>query len=63
LDAYFASSIQPWDVAAGVLIAREAGGLITSITGRAFDLRRPELAAAATAQLHAELLQALSRAE
>jgi myo-inositol-1(or 4)-monophosphatase len=63
LDAYFASSIQPWDVAAGILIAREAGALITSITGRAFDLRRPDLAVAATAELHAELLQALSRAE
>ena len=34
LDAYFASSIQSWDVAAGVLIAREAGAVITSITGR-----------------------------
>lgn len=63
LDAYFASSIQSWDVAAGVLIAREAGAVITSITGRVFDLRRPDLAVAATAELHAELIQALSRAE
>jgi len=63
LDAYFASSPQPWDVAAGVLIAREAGAVLTSIAGSAFDLRHPELAASATAPLHAELLQALSRAE
>ncbi len=63
LDAYFASSIQSWDVAAGILIAREAGAVITSISGSRFDLRRPDLAAAATIELHAELIQALSRAE
>lgn len=63
LDAYFASSIKTWDVAAGILIAREAGAVITSINGREFDLWRPDLAVAATAQMHAELLQALSRAE
>jgi myo-inositol-1(or 4)-monophosphatase len=63
LDAYFASSVKSWDVAAGVLIAREAGAVITSINGREFDLWRPDLAAAATAEMHAELLQALSRAE
>jgi myo-inositol-1(or 4)-monophosphatase len=63
LDAYFASSIQVWDVAAGVLVAREAGAFVTSIMGRDFDLRRPDLAVAATAELHAELLETLSRAE
>jgi myo-inositol-1(or 4)-monophosphatase len=63
LDAYFASSVHSWDVAAGVLIAREAGAVVTSISGTAFDLRRPNLAAAVTAELHTELLKALSRAE
>lgn len=63
LDAYFASSLQVWDVAAGVLIAREAGASVTSIMGSAFDLRRPNLAVAARSQLHAELLKTLSRAE
>jgi myo-inositol-1(or 4)-monophosphatase len=63
LDAYFASSLKSWDVAAGVLIAREAGAVLTSLGGREFDLQRPDLAVAATAEVHAELLQALSRAE
>jgi myo-inositol-1(or 4)-monophosphatase len=63
LDAYFASSVQVWDVAAGVLVAREAGASISSIMGSDFDLRRPDLAVAATADLHSELLQALSLAE
>lgn len=63
LDAYFVSSIHLWDVGAGVLLAREAGAVVTSILGRNFDLRRPDLAVAATSDLHLELLQALSRAE
>lgn len=63
LDAYFASSLHPWDMAAGVLIAREAGAMLTGVTGREFDLRRPDLALAATAELHAELKQILARAE
>jgi len=63
LDAYFASSLYVWDVGAGVLVAREAGATVTSIMGHTFDLRRPDLAIAATADLHAELLQALARAE
>jgi myo-inositol-1(or 4)-monophosphatase len=63
LDAYFASSVYVWDVGAGVLVAREAGAVVTSIVGRTFDLRQPDLAVAGTANLHVELLQALSRAE
>ncbi len=63
LDAYFASSVHVWDVAAGVLIAREAGAVVTSIAGGAFDLRRPNLLTAATRGLHAELLGALKQAE
>ncbi len=63
LDAYFASSVKVWDVGAGVLVAREAGAVVMSILGQDFDLRRPDLAVAATAELHAELLEALSRAE
>jgi len=63
LDAYFASSVQVWDVAAGVLVAKEAGAFLTSIVGRDFDLRQPNLAVAATAELHAGLLECLSQAE
>lgn len=32
-DAYWERAISPWDVAAGVLIVREAGGLVTEIDG------------------------------
>jgi len=39
LDAYFHPSLSPWDVAAGILIAREAGARVTHLDGRAATLR------------------------
>ncbi len=56
-DAYWASSVKAWDVAAGLLIIREAGGLVTSLAGTEFDLEQPRLLAAATPELHREILQ------
>jgi len=32
-DAYWEREIQPWDVAAGVLIVREAGGFVSEVNG------------------------------
>src|SRR3546814_21101432 len=34
-DAYFESVVQPWDIAAGVLMVREAGGRICDCRGAA----------------------------
>jgi myo-inositol-1(or 4)-monophosphatase len=31
IDCYYERSVKPWDVAAGVLIVKEAGGFVTSI--------------------------------
>lgn len=38
LDGFWELSLKPWDMAAGVLIVREAGGSISSPTQDAFDL-------------------------
>ncbi|MDH5835640.1 inositol monophosphatase family protein [Luteimonas kalidii] len=32
-DAYFEAGVQPWDIAAGVLLVREAGGRVTDFKG------------------------------
>ncbi len=32
-DAYWEHNLQPWDMAAGILIVREAGGLVTDLEG------------------------------
>jgi len=35
LDGYWEKDLKPWDVMAGMLIAREAGGMVTDYTGGA----------------------------
>jgi myo-inositol-1(or 4)-monophosphatase len=60
LDAFWATHIHSWDVAAGVLLIREAGGVVTGRNGLEFDLWKPHFLAAATPQLHRELLAALT---
>ena len=57
LDGYWATSVKPWDVAAGVLFVREAGGLVTDIDGGPFCIDRPLFLAAASPQLHQALLE------
>ena len=37
-DAYFQYTLGPWDVAAGVLIAEEAGGMVTDLRGEPYSL-------------------------
>ncbi|MDP7017848.1 MAG: inositol monophosphatase family protein [Pirellulaceae bacterium] len=62
LDGYWAASVKSWDVAAGVLIVREAGGQVTNLEGGRFDFGRPRLLAASTRPLHQQILSILSRA-
>jgi myo-inositol-1(or 4)-monophosphatase len=61
LDGYWATSVKIWDIAAGMLIVEEAGGVITSLSSGPVDFDRPWLVAAATRKLHAELLELLNR--
>ncbi len=55
-DAYWAKETKAWDVAAGILIVREAGGTVTAVDGSPFRLTNPRFISAATSELHAELL-------
>lgn len=59
LDAYWASSLSPWDVAAGALLVTEAGGTLTDLQGNPFDLRRPLLLATSTEELGSAMLPPL----
>eukprot|EP00900_Chrysochromulina_parva_P018831 jgi/Chrpa1/2694/Chrysochromulina_OHIO_Genome00003745-RA len=61
LSAYFEADLNAWDTAAGVLLVREAGGLVTELSGAPFGIAsRPLLAANAAA--HAELRDTLVEA-
>jgi myo-inositol-1(or 4)-monophosphatase len=37
-DGFWENGLKPWDVAAGVVIIREAGGFVTEINGRRYEL-------------------------
>ncbi|MDE0936590.1 MAG: inositol monophosphatase family protein [Mariniblastus sp.] len=50
-DGYWATSLAKWDVAAGWLIAREAGASIEDFRGHQLDLEKPFFCAAATSDL------------
>ena len=41
IDAFSAAETHPWDVAAGLLLVREAGGVVTGIGGQPFELFDP----------------------
>lgn len=40
-DGFWERHLKPWDIAAGVLIVREAGGIVTRMDGCEIDFRRP----------------------
>ena len=63
LDAYYATSVQSWDVAAGLLLVEEAGGLVSSLDGGTFQLHKPQFVAVSTRSLQREVFQLLARAE
>ena len=45
-DCYFQSQISPWDIAAGILLIKEAGGVVSDIAGGGDMLAREEIVAA-----------------
>jgi myo-inositol-1(or 4)-monophosphatase len=62
LDAYWATSVHAWDVAAGVLLLREAGGVVSDLTGQPYRLDHRALVAAASSGVHEELVQLMRNA-
>jgi myo-inositol-1(or 4)-monophosphatase len=61
LDGYWEHKLKPWDVAAGGLIVREAGGRVTDRSGGG-RWRSGEEVVATNGALHAELLRVLDSA-
>ncbi|MBR9706539.1 inositol monophosphatase [Candidatus Pacearchaeota archaeon] len=56
LHAYMALSLEPWDMAAGTIITREAGAKVTNIKGKEWDITDPSILAA-NPVLHEKLLE------
>lgn len=59
LDAYYANYLNSWDIAAGVLILKEAGGTVLSTKGEKFDLIAANLVAAGTNNLAQNMVKLL----
>ncbi len=61
-DGFWELSLKPWDIAAGGLIAEEAGAHVTSVDGLPDYISPPQSIIAAAPGIHAELMAALHRA-
>jgi len=58
LDAFWELGLSPWDMAAGALLIKEAGGLVGDLQGEANFLESGDITAA-TPKIYAQLLAAL----
>jgi myo-inositol-1(or 4)-monophosphatase len=58
-DGFWESDLAPWDMAAGALIVREAGGLVTDFAGGALRLDGRRILAA-NAELHTAMREVLA---
>lgn len=61
LDGYWELQVQAWDVAAGVAIVREAGGVVTRIDGAADVLTEPMSIVASNGRIHPKMLALLAQ--
>ena len=59
LDGFWETRLSPWDLSAGALIVREAGGCVTGITGEPFSSRSGH-AIASNGVIHKEILAELA---
>lgn len=58
-DGYWEQNLQPWDTAAGVMIAREAGARVTDFADKAFAIEKNEILAT-NGRIHEEMLTLLA---
>ncbi len=59
VPAYYEIALKPWDYAAGVLIAQEAGAFISDVHGAPIEFSNNSVVAA-NSQIHAQILRTLN---
>ena len=62
LDGFWELKLKPWDVAAGGLIVREAGGMVTGLAGESFRFDNAAIVAS-NGLIHRQMLDALARSK
>ena len=60
-DGYWESDLKPWDVAAGMLLVKEAGGFVTDYRGQDMAMQRNQFLAANDG-LHSKLHKLVANA-
>ena len=55
-EAYWEFNLKPWDMAAGMLIVREAGGKVTDFQGKPIDVNLPIQILSSNGLMHSTLL-------
>lgn len=61
LDAFWEQSLHPWDVAAGILLVREAGGVVTNYVGGEEGLSEGTNVVASNGHLHEAMMAVLAQ--
>lgn len=61
LDGFWELQIEPYDIAAGVLIAREAGAFVTNASGNPLKMGKAMSILAANPHLHSQILATITK--
>jgi myo-inositol-1(or 4)-monophosphatase len=59
-DGFWEERLRPWDVAGGILLVEEAGGVVTGFDGAPYHARRPDLVAS-NGPIHPLMLDVIQR--
>lgn len=59
-DGFWEQGLKPWDTAAGQLIVKEAGGRVTTLEGRTFDIYQKDVLAT-NSTIHEQILTILNK--
>ena len=60
-EAYFEFNLKPWDVAAGIIIVREAGGVVTNYAGGTDKCHSAEEICASAKGIHAAMIDTFKK--
>ncbi|UFS69627.1 inositol monophosphatase [Geomonas sp. RF6] len=60
LDGFWECKLKPWDVAAGVLLVAEAGGVVTNYAGEAYSIYDHRVVAS-NGRIHKDMIGVLAR--
>ncbi|MFS0751977.1 inositol monophosphatase family protein [Oceanobacillus sp. 1P07AA] len=61
LDGYLSMRLSPWDVAAGIILLQEVGGIVGNIDGKNWDPLQKSSIIASNPVLHDEIIQILKK--